>query len=882
VLVQNLAHSIAFVVALQGQPAAASEPLPPPPVLCARTAGRVELDGRLDDAPWQQAPASDAFIARDPIEGATPSQRTEVRVLYDDGAIYVGAKMYDTAPDSILAVLARRDVSVSTDRFGVYIDPYRDKRSGYYFVVSAAGTMLDGTLSNDGYEDGSWDGVWESKVTRNLDGWTCEMRVPFSQLRYARSEPVVWGINFRRVIARTNEQLFLAYQPKNGSGFVSRFPELQGLASLKPSRSLQFLPYVSSKGTYAPASAGDPFFDGSQVEGDFGADLRTNVGSRLTLNATINPDFGQVEVDPAVVNLSDVETFYPEKRPFFVEGSSNFRFGNEGASDYWNFNWPEPMFVYSRRIGRAPQLDEESYDYSDSPSGTTILGAAKLTGKITPTTNMGAMFALTAEENARYAYGTEQWQTVVEPTSGYGAARFLKEFKDRRQGVGLLGTYVRRDTRDPWVQSQLAHEAAVTGLDGWTFLDRKKVWVVSGWAAMSHLHGSKEAISLAQTNSRHYFQRPDAAQVSYDPERTTLTGFGSRLWLNKQEGRTIFNSGVGFVDPSFDVNDLGFSRYGDVANAHLGGGYKWTTPGRWKRYQNLLISFFGSTDMNGVITNAGVWGGGYTEFNNNYEFEYRAAYNPRTTNGRRTRGGPKTINLPGYELNTWFETDDRKPVSFYLSGYTYVQEQGSYDANLNPGVELRPLPSFQWRIGPTFAKSRDVAQYVTTVEDPTATHTYGSRYVFGDLTQTTFGAETQLSWAFNPKMSLQVYAQPLVVSADYSDLKELARSHSFEFSIYGKDTGSYDPATGVIDPDGGGPAAPFVVENPDFTYLSLRGSAVFRWEYLPGSALFLVWTQNREDANGNGTFDLAPSMKELGQIEPENIFLAKVTYYFTL
>src|SRR5262249_4527867 len=348
-----------------------------------------------------------------------------------------------------------------------------------------------------------------------------------------------------------------------------------------------------------------------------GGDLRMAVGSRLTLNATANPDFGQVELDPAVVNLSNVETYFQEKRPFFVEGSSNFSCGNQGANDYWGFNWPEPTFFYSRRVGRAPQgYVRGSPDWVNAPIGTSILGAAKLTGKLAPALNFGTLHALTASEFADVSTGGVHSRQEVEPMTYYGVLRGLREFNQRRQGFGLMGTMAYRFFDDPALKDQLNGQSYVAAADGWTFLDRKQTWVISGWSAMTHIEGTATQIRNVQTNSLHYFQRPDAHHVDVDPNATSLTGFGSRYWLNKQKGSWICNAAVGFMDPKFDVNDMGYMRRADVINSHLGGGFKWTGAGKHKKYQDVLAAIFASYNFDGDPTWGGVWGGGQTEFNN--------------------------------------------------------------------------------------------------------------------------------------------------------------------------------------------------------------------------------------------------------------------------
>ncbi|HYM80384.1 MAG TPA: DUF5916 domain-containing protein [Candidatus Limnocylindria bacterium] len=854
-------------------------------VSAVRLEGPISLDGILSEPVWSQTTPATDFKQRDPDEGAAPSQRTEVRMAYDDEALYVGARLYDTVPDSILARLTRRDFEVPCDRFIVYLDPLYDRRSGYYFTISAAGTLLDGTLYNDGWTDASWDGVWEGRAKVDAQGWTAEMRIPFSQLRFRRGSEYRWGVNFARAIQRRNEWVYLAYQPKKESGFVSRFPDLVGIRDVQPSRSIELLPYATTKAEYLRHEAFDPFNDGSRYVPDGGVDLRTSLGSQLKLNATVNPDFGQVEVDPAVVNLSDTESFFQEKRPFFVEGSSIFNFGNQGADDYWGFNWPEPIFFYSRRVGRNPQGFVPDADYTDVPIGTSILGAAKLTGKLSPSWNFGTLHALTARETAELDDGGTRSEWVVEPLTYYGVARGLREFKDRQHGFGLMTTVASRSFDQPGLRNQLNSESVVSGFDGWTFLDKSQTWVVSGWSAMSHVRGNTARMTRLQRNSRHYFQRPDADHVEVDPDATSLTGFGSRYWLNRQKGSMLFNAALGFMDPKFDVADVGFQNRADVINGHVGGGWRWTETTKIRKYQNVLGALFASYDFQGNPVWNGVWAQSQTEFANNYSWTTSTAYNPQTINNRLTRGGPLTVNKPGYELYNYLDTDGKAKWFYFVEGGAYVQpEAGDLNAWVNPGVEWKPASNLTLRVGPNYTRNVEVAHYLQTVEDPNATATFGSRYVFGRLDQTTIGAQIRLNCAFTPNLSLQLFAQPLISSGHYTEFKELARPRSFAFNPLTAD-GSYN-----VDPDGPGSSPAFTLENsdfgtsgnPDFTIREMRGNAVLRWEYMPGSTLFLVWTQERSDFEAASQFDFGPTVRKLVDAEMNNIFLAKVTYYLNL
>ena len=484
-------------------------PPPPPPVHAVRLPAPVVVDGALTEPAWQGPASFTRFVQADPQEGAAPSESTWVWLAYDDEALYFAVRCWDSHPDSIIANLVRRDVVVAADRVMLYLDPFHDKRGGYYFGINAAGVLYDGTLFNDGWDDDSWDGVWQGRARRDARGWTAELRIPLTQLRYRPGAEQVWGVNCRRRIERRNETDGFVYTPRRESGFVSRFPDMLGLTNGHRTQSFELLPYSTGKAEYLVHDPGDPFHDGSRYTPGVGADLRTNVGNNLTLNATVNPDFGQVEVDPAVVNLSDVESYFQEKRPFFTENARIFAFGNEGASDYWGFNWPEPQFFYSRRIGRAPEGGlPDTTEFSDVPLATRILGAAKLTGKPAPGWNFGTLHALTQGETGRFKAGRLDSTMAVEPLTYYGIARGQREFKGGYNGLGLMASTVARRFRADGLADQLNRQSLVTGLDGWHFLDAKKLWVVSGWASATRVAGTPTRIADLEIAPRHYFQRP--------------------------------------------------------------------------------------------------------------------------------------------------------------------------------------------------------------------------------------------------------------------------------------------------------------------------------------------------------------------------------------
>ncbi|MBI4538918.1 MAG: hypothetical protein HY704_05330 [Gemmatimonadetes bacterium] len=863
--------------------ASASGSASAPRVVAVRATERIVVDGALDEPGWQAAQAVTELTQRDPNEGAPPSERTVVRILYDQDAIYVGARMQDSAPDSIVARLGRRDARTNSDRFTFYVDPYLDRRSGFYFSVDAAGTVGDGVLFNDDWDDASWDGVWDGSARHDEEGWTVEMRIPYSQLRFHPRSQHVWGTNVRREIARKNEADYLVFTPRNASGFVSRFAELVGLEGIALRPRIEVMPYLRTKAEYLPTQPGNPFHDGSRYLPGAGADLKLGIGSNLTLDATINPDFGQVEVDPAVVNLSDIETFFEERRPFFIEGSSVFAFGRGGANSYWGFNWGDPLVFYSRRIGRAPQGSVPPSDFADVPEGTTILGAAKLTGRLGRGLRVGTIHAVTAREFAGVGMAGERRQVEVEPAAYYGVGRVQQEFAAGRHGIGLLSTAAVRALDDQRLRDEVSDGALVLGLDGWSFFGEEKTWVISGWAAASQVRGSARHITILQSSPLHYFQRPDARHLQVDSSATSLAGYAARVSVNKQKGNVVFNSALGVIDPGFDVNDLGFLWLTDVVNGHIAMGYRWTQPGRVLRSAHVTGAVFGSRDLDGNTVGWGVFQNWSAQFLNYWSVNGFWAYNPESVNNRRTRGGPLTLNPRGGEMGLGVGSDSRRTWVFdaWAGGGRYA-ERSRASWNVMIGVEWKPAPDLSLRVRPILNRQRTASQWIGSFGDATATATFGRRYVFADLEQTELSASVRLDWTFTPKLSLQFYGQPLISVGDYEDFKELARPRSYAFRVYGEDGSSVEEGTYRANPDGpAGPARPIQLWNPDFNFKSLRGNAVLRWEYRPGSALYLVWTQRRSDMEDRPEFRIGDSLERLWRAKPENILMLKATYWWS-
>ncbi|MCX7975274.1 MAG: carbohydrate binding family 9 domain-containing protein [Candidatus Aminicenantes bacterium] len=846
----------------------------------------INLDGCLEENIWKKNEPISDFRQKDPIDGAPASEKTEVWVAYDESHLYVAAFCHDSNPSGIIGLLGRRDSLVDSDWFFVAIDPYFDRRTGYFFGVNPSGSMVDQALYNDVDEDPSWDGIWEAKVARVPEGWTVEMKIPFNQLRFAKKDKYVWGINFQRTIKRKQEKVAFAWVPKEEIAYVSRFARLEGLENINPGRRLELFPYSVGQAIFRPAEPGNPFETGQKYLSNLGFDLKIGLKSNLNLDVAVNPDFGQVEVDPAVINLTAFETYYEEKRPFFIEGASMFNhFGRGGIYFNAEVNWPSPRFFYSRRIGRTPQGYPIHEGYVDFPDRTTILSAFKLTGRIGSGWNLGLISAFTGRERAIVDDLTNRYQDEVEPLTSYGVARLLKDINGGQQGLGFMATAVLRDLANETLSTLLAKRAFSLAADGWSFLDKKRKWVISGWAGGTFIEGSQAAIYRLQQSSLHYFQRPDAPHLSLNPEATKLNGWAGQFKLAKQQGNHLLLLTVGALSPGFNPNDLGFQKSSsDLIDFLALYGYQWTKPGKIFR-QTMLIGGYSSQYDFGQNKIFEIYGFSFNGVLSNWwNFEYTAFFKSRTFDKNLTRGGPLAISPEGYFLNLVLGSDSRKPLVWQgnFSHQKVQQNETQWMADFS--LRWKPRSNLSLSLGPTIGFILNETQWVKRVTDPLMLETFGKRYIFGRINQKILAIEIRINWIFTPRLSLQTYLQPFMAVGQYDRFKQLNRPRAYDYLIFGE-KGSIIEDKGdfyLVDPDGIGPAAAFTISKPDFNYKSLRGTVVMRWEYKPGSLLYLVWTQNRADFSNPGQLAFWRDLGDLFTAPGDNIFLIKLTYRFEL
>jgi hypothetical protein len=859
--------------------AVASGELPALPQLPAvRLTGSIRIDGKMDEAAWATATPASNFIQLDPAEGQPATERTELRVLYDEDALYVGARMFDREPHKIRAHLARRDEPLwNTDLVELYIDAYHNRLTGNVFRITPASAVRDAAVLENGGQDNSWDAVWEGAATVDSLGWTAEYRIPFSQLRYnPTSGPQTWGLQFARTISRKGELDELAFTPKRAARGPQRWAILTNLLDLPRIRNLELLPYVTSRAEYLNVAPANPFRGKSEYRIKTGADLKYGLTSSMALTAAVNPDFGQVEVDPARVNLTANELFFPERRPFFVEGADIFQYGRIRTHNSWDF----PTFFHSRRIGRPPQLRLEStYPFVDMPDEATIGAAAKVAGRPRPGLSLGVLDAVTMREKARFARADgSQGEEPVEPLTNYFVGRLRQDFNRGNTNIGLLATGVNRDLESPTLAALLRRDAYFVGVDlnqSW----KQREWVLDAAIGRSAVFGTTNAIALTQRSPVHFFQRPDLQAERFDPNRRSLYGTAWQLSGAKYEGKHVLASGTWQgVGPGFEVNDVGFHSL--TAYNALSGLVAWKNDQPGRVFRNWVTAPFAGrtwnfdgdviTEYYGYLLNARLL--------NFWSFDARTILSPQTINDRLTRGGPLAARPKNRSIQLDLFSDPRRTYSVELNYDRYDEDEGSWTNDFEFDFTIRPNSALRISFSPEYETSRFAAQFLTQASDSTATATYGRRYVFGALRYNELALVTRVDWTFSPALSVQMFVQPLVADGRFSDFKSLRAPRTFEFDHFRESDGTLtrDASGYVAHPT---PGSSITIGNPDFSTLTLVGNAVMRWEFRPGSALFLVWQQRRNGDDRRPGFVVARDVGEIFRQAPENVFAIKATYW---
>jgi hypothetical protein len=838
-----------------------------------RFQGVVRIDAVLDDSAWASAQVATDFRQREPSEGAPATLATEVRVLWDDEALYVAARMRDPSPDSIIALLARRDEMTPSDEFFIGIDGDRDRRTAYVFSVTPRGTRTDVLIYNDNMRDPSWDAVWQAATRIDENGWSAEMRIPLTQLRVRGDRP--WGVNFFRWIARRREDTQWALIPRASPAWVSHYGELRGVTPTSVPRRLEIVPYTLGRVTRAPGAAANPFHNRMQPAAALGADLKAGVGP-FTLTAALNPDFGQVEADPSEVNLTSIETFLPEKRPFFVEGVDLFDF------ELGYFFGSEKLF-YSRRIGRRPQASVPGDPaYVDEPDVTTILAAAKLTGRTAGGWSVGLLDAVTGEERARLDGDPSLPSTVpVEPMTNYTVARVMRDFNEGRTVLGAIGTTMHRRLNGVETFSDLRSASYAGGVDLRHRFGQGGQYQMNAYVLGTHVQGSAGSIDETQRSSARYFQRPDAPHLDYDPTRTSLSGAGAFTEIWKSGGSWRWGASGRLVTPGFEANDIGYQPGSDFVSHSNWIGYESYRQTRhvrrWWWYLNTLAWWNTAGERHGLR----FFMNSEAELPNGLGMFLKVQRDLAGLSPTELRGGPSLFR-PARSLflaEVW--TNNARRLSGWMNVMGSSEDDGgARSLTVQPNVTVRPSSQLQLTLAPAVTWMRNPWQYVDEAQEEGSAH-----WVVARLAQRTASLTARLSYTFTPDLSLQMYAQPFVSGGTYRDFRQVvaarAASGAERFRTVSMETPNARTGSYMVDLNRNG--GEFTsLNDPDFSARQFTSSAVLRWEYRPGSTLFVAWSQARDAGDPVSPFRLGSDVKRLFGERPTNALLVKVSYWMGL
>ncbi len=845
------------------------------------TAKAPVIDGRLDDPAWQEGKWENHFIQLQPYEGREPSFQTRFKILYDDNNLYVAIKAYDPCPDSIERRLTAKDnMEMAGDIVGVLIDSYYDRRTAFNFLVSAGGVKTDYVMSNDGQnQDDTWDPIWYVKTRIVSDGWNAEMRIPLSQLRFSKADKQIWGLEVARYIFRKQELSLWQFIPNDAPGMVHLFGELHGINGIRPRKQLEIAPYgVASYEHYEPETD-NPFRTGKRYRFNAGIDGKIGLSNNITMDFTVNPDFGQVEADPSQLNLTAYETFYEEKRPFFVEGKNIFNYQlMQGGGDMSSEN-----VFYSRRIGRRPQgypTTMVAGDHADIPDATTILGAAKISGKTQNGLSLGILESVTAAEKAEIDHEGERSFETVEPLTNYTVIRLQKDYNAGRTTVGGILTSVNR--RLDGTPLQYLRRAAYTGGFDLSHSWKDRNYNVSFKTVFSAVYGDTLAMIRTQRSSTHYYQRPDATHLHYDSTRTSLYGSSGTFSIGRVGGGHWQYLGMFlWKTPGLELNDIGFVRETDMLGPAFWISYRIWEP--FAIFRSININFNQWTGWDFGMNHLGYGTSAFfsTQFMNYWTLSAGLFGEYGQVSNTLLRGGP-AMKVPGHTgTHLRIGTDNRKKLSFMARTFQqWGSEKYKQMHSYSLSILYRPLSTLQITLTPEYSGGRNDLQYVTQKE-----RNGEPRYLFGHIRQQVVEMSLRFNYSILPNLNIQFWGQPFIASGKYSGFKYITDPKADRFAdryhTYTPGEISYDADNHIYLVDEDGDSNPdFYFFNPDFNYISFKSNLVLHWEFIPGSNLYLVWSQNRHDYSPDGTMDLGNNLQELADLYPHNIFLIKFSYRF--
>lgn len=841
-----------------------------------------DIDGLGDDPAWSGVEWSGGFTQLNPDNGAEPTQQTAFKILFDDHNVYVLIRAFDTEPDRITSRVTRRD-DWDTDWVEIHFDSYHDKRTAFSFTLTASGGRGDETITNDGNNwDDSWDPVWFGASTIDEEGWLAEMRIPLSQLRFSGEAGQVWGLQVQRRLYRHDERSGWQHIERNSPGWVSLYGELRGLEGIESSHRIEVLPYVVGDLNRFQAEAKNPFRDGQRADGRIGLDGKIGLAGNLTMDLAVNPDFGQVEADPSRVNLSAFELFFEERRPLFVEGKNITEFSVGGGGPFRN-----DQLFYSRRIGRSPQRHPDLSDGQtmDMPRNTPILAAAKITGKTPGGLSIGVVDAVTAEAAARIDTDGARTEESVEPLTNYLVARLQQDFNDGGTSLGTMFTATNRNNNKS--HFDFLNRAAYTGGVDFRHQWSDRTYWLNASLSFSHIRGEPEAITRVQRNAARYYQRPDASYIALDSTLTALSGHGGSFGMGRS-GNSPWNMGISgtWRSPGLELNDVGFLRLADVFMQNSWFGYRSEKPNRIFREYNVFINQWQGFNFGGERKFLGGNFNGGGQFNNYWWVWFNMMSEITGLSTTALRGGP-ALKTPGnVEFNLDVDTDGRKPVSFGLGGgHNRIRDEAGRSSWVYLSMQYRPSNAMNIRINPFFDANWNELQYVSNESFGDADD--ADRYLLGRVDQKTLGIGIRLNYSITNNMSIQYYGQPFISAGRYARFKRItdprADRYGDRYEVFSDGQLAYDDGDEAyrVDENLDG-RTDYSFDDPDFNFRQFRSNLVLRWEYTPGSTVYLVWQQQRSRSDGTGEFSAGQDLNDLFDTYPSNIFLLKFNYWFSL
>lgn len=841
-----------------------------------------EIDGLMDDDCWDLVEWTEDFTQTTPYENQDPSQETSFKILYDDNNLYVFVRAHDTEADKISRIMSRRD-DFTGDMIEINIDSDYDKQTAFSFTAMASGVKGDEAITQNGNNwDGSWNPIWYLKTSIDDKGWNAEFKIPFSQLRFGKKEVHVWGIEMMRSIFRSEERSHWQFIPKGSPGFVHLFGELHGIKNIKPKRQVEILPYAVAKMERFEKEDENPFADGKSSNISAGIDGKIGITNDFILDFTVNPDFGQVEADPSEVNLTAFESYFSERRPFFVEGKSIYQFRPSSTIVINKLN--RDNLFYSRRIGRYPHHYPETGDneYVDMPEATKILAAFKLSGKTKKGLSIGILESVTANEKAEIDNSGSRREESVEPLTNYFVGRVQKDFNKGKTVLGGILTAVNRKIENPAID--YLHDAAYTGGVDFKHSWKKRTWYIAAKGTFSNVRGTETSILETQTSSARYFQRPDANHLSVDSGLTSLSGYGAtfRFGRNSKE-KWQFETSASLRSPGLEFNDVGYMRYSDIIHHGTWAGYYVREPFGIFRNFYLNMNYWMQWDFSGELLSLNSNINFNTQFKNKWRINGSISTQSKNTSTTMLRGGPSIFSPGNLGLNLNLSSDRSKKVSLYLGNYqNFGNHQSSFYHEYWAGIRIRPMNSMSISINPSYGYNNDALQYIETVDINDK-----PSYVFAEIDQKTLNFTVRINYAINPVLTIQYYAQPFVASGSYTKLKRITEPHADEynnrFHTFSGQEISYNSVDEAYDIDENQDGAiDYSISNPDFNFRQFKSNLVVRWEYLPGSTVYFVWSQGRTSSNSDGTFSYGNDMQDLFNVYPHNVVLIKLSYWFSL